>query len=250
MANFFFRLLRGYNHLLNKHKYPVQIVTGGVLWCTGDILCQSLVHFSSTTDDEQEDKGRELRLDWKRVGRMTVYGLGISAPTYAFWYSWLDRAVHSWFARSPHKQLPAWLERRLMEEPISSGSTALKRPTFWQRWNPRRPLTLSDARAIQGRLRLWQIITAKLLADTLVFDPLYLTLFFVTTSAMEGASLTAIREKVRRELPKTYVIDVAVWAPIQTINFRLVPVVYQALVVQTCNIGWNAYLSFVQHGHH
>lgn len=244
-ANFFFRLLRGYNHLLNKHKYPVQIATGGFLWFTGDVLCQSLVHLSSQT----EEKNRApFKLDWMRAARMTVYGLGISAPVYAFWYSWLDKAVHRHFAKEgPTRALPGWLERRLMEEPLNGNA---KPASFLHRWNPNRQLTLADARAMHGRLRTWQMISYKLLADCFIFDPLYLTLFFTSTKAMEGASIGEIKTKLKDDLPTTYLIDVAVWAPIQTVNFRWIPVVYQALAVQTCNIGWNAYLSFVQHGHH
>ena len=179
---------------------------------------------------------------------MAFYGLSISAPVYGFWYGWLDKAVHKHFDKTgPALKLPAWLERRLMEEPLHG---AVSPAGFWHRWNPRAPLTLADARAMHGRLRTWQMIGYKLLADCFIFDPAYLTLFFTATSAMEGYNAGEIKQKLRKEFLMTYAIDVAVWAPIQTLNFRYVPVLYQALVVQGCNIGWNAYLSFVQHGHH
>ena len=83
--------------------------------------------------------------------------------------------------------------------------------------------------------------------DTFVFDPLYLTMFFATTSVMENRPVGEIGKKLREDLLATWIVDIAVWTPIQTMNFRWVPVLYQALVVQSCNIGWNAYLSFVQH---
>ena len=118
-ANFFFRLLRGYNHLLNKHKYPVQIAREDSSGSRG----MSSVRASSIFPHKQRS-GREssFELDWKRAGRMTIYGLGISAPVYAFWYSWLDKAVHRHFAKEgPTRALPGWLERRLMEEPLNNG---------------------------------------------------------------------------------------------------------------------------------
>ena len=83
--------------------------------------------------------------------------------------------------------------------------------------------------------------------DTIVFDPLYLALFFTTTTAMEGLGRVEIWAKLKDDFLSTWLIDVAVWTPIQTANFRFVPVLYQSLVVQSCNIGWNAYLSYVQH---
>lgn len=49
-----------------------------------------------------------------------------------------------------------------------------------------------------------------------------------------------------KELPHTYLVDVALWTPVQLINFRFVPVLYQPLLVNGVNTGWNAYLSFVQ----
>ena len=95
--------------------------------------------------------------------------------------------------------------------------------------------------------RVWEIIGFKLAADCFLFDPAYLALFFTTTNAMEGRQPNEIVNKLSTDLLPTYLVDIAVWLPIQTINFRWVPVVYQALFVQSCNIGWNAYLSFVQH---
>lgn len=256
ISAFFIKLLRHYNHLLHRHPYKIQAVTSTALWFTGDCLCQTLVHASSSDKGGQERT--PFRLDWNRVGLMAMYGCFVSAPCVAFWYSWLDRSVHSYFAKVHQtKTLPAWLQRRLLVESVqqqtqqTTTATFTRQPSsFWQRWNPRKPLTLQDARSIHGRVRLWKIIATKLAADCLLFDPFYLTLFFTSTSLMEGLNFSQIAQKLYTDLPHTYAVDVAVWAPIQTVNFRFVPVAYQALAVQTCNIGWNAYLSYVQHGAH
>lgn len=163
-------------------------------------------------------------IDWKRTGKMTAYGILFSAPAFAFWYSFLDRWSHLVFAvaapgqTAGARRLPLWLQRRV----VAIAPTTL---------------------------RTWKIIGFKLFADTILFDPLYLTLFFTATSLMEGRTLEEILRKLKEDLVKTYCVDVAVWTPIQTMNFRWVPVIYQPLVVQSCNIGWNAYLSHVQHRH-
>lgn len=256
----FGKFFQFYNTILNKHKYPVQIVTGGALWFTGDILCQSLVQTVQLVKDEQDDinkdtlqnsdgnvieltkKRKGIELDWQRLGRMTCYGLFVSAPVYAFWYSYLDRWSHRFFAQSALK-------------PLSTDAVILPGPLrhFFQKFPPiGEPLRLPVMRVLErmpeaATRRVWEIIGFKLAADCFLFDPAYLALFFTATNAMEGRGPTEIAAKLRTDLLPTYLVDIAVWLPIQTINFRWVPVVYQAIFVQSCNIGWNAYLSFVQH---
>ena len=83
-------------------------------------------------------------------------------------------------------------------------------------------------------------------ADMLIFDPPYLSLFFSYTNLLSGYSLRESMSLCAKELPHTYLVDVALWTPIQLINFRFVPVLYQPLLVNGVNTGWNAYLSFVQ----
>jgi len=43
----------------------------------------------------------------------------------------------------------------------------------------------------------------------------------------------------------TYISDSIVWPPLQLFNFSFVPVRYQFLYVNTCNLFWNAFLSYV-----
>ena len=173
-----------------------------------------------------------LRIDWERTFKMTLYGMCISAPTYAFWYGWLEKYSQKIFASQPpgtSLALPRWLVR-LEGWPFTGA--------VWR-----------TLRSHEGstHLRTWKIIGFKLAMDTFVFDPLYLTMFFATTSVMENRATGEIGKKLREDLMATWIVDIAVWTPIQTMNFRWIPVLYQALVVQSCNIGWNAYLSFVQH---
>ena len=218
------RFLWYYNHLLHRYKYPVQIISGGVLWFTGDLISQSIEQANRSNKLDSTDANSII--DWRRIARMTTYGMIFSAPIYTFWYSFLDRITHRVFNREV-----AHIQHHLMKSDCQKNT--LFRSFLHKLTN-------------EG-WRTWSIIGFKLAADTVLFDPAYLGLFFGITSALEGKSLGQIREKLRSEFLRTYLIDVAVWFPIQTMNFKWTPVMYQPLVVQSCNIGWNAYLSFVQH---
>lgn len=248
MRNPFTRFARHYNHLLNKYKYPTQIVTGGVLWFSGDVLCQNLVHLASSNSRDGDGKKREeLKIDWSRVGRMTVYGLAISAPVYGFWYSFLDMWSHRVFGATKMTSVVSNAVSNVVATSVAASNSPSINTTSITANNVRKGLI---RRMSPAALRTWKIIGFKLFADCALFDPAYLSLFFTATSAMEGKGLVEIWNKLKQDLGKTYLIDVAVWFPIQTVNFRFVPVAYQPLVVQSCNIGWNAYLSFVQHDTH
>lgn len=178
---------RWYSATLHQHKYPVQIVSGGILWLSGDLLSQKIA---------QKDT-----IDWSRTLKMTLFGVVVSAPVLTAWYSLLDRYTIKKFGD------------------MHSG----------------------------GARRLWKVVVFKCVADMLVFDPLYLSSFFIGTNVLEGNSFKFMANKIKSEFAGTWFMDVAVWTPVQLINFRLCPVIYQPLIVQLGNIGWNSYLSYVQH---
>jgi hypothetical protein len=80
-----------------------------------------------------------------------------------------------------------------------------------------------------------------------IFDPPYLSLFFTSTTLLSGGNLQDVQQQLTKELPHTYLVDLGVWTPVQLFNFRYVPVLYQPVLVNCVNTGWNAYLSFIQH---
>jgi len=47
----------------------------------------------------------------------------------------------------------------------------------------------------------------------------------------------------------TYAVDWCAWPFLQLINFSLVPLRYQVLYVNVCNLFWNTFLSFMANGH-
>ena len=62
---------------------------------------------------------------------------------------------------------------------------------------------------------------------------------------MSGNSVKDASDKLVLDFSHTYLIDIALWTPIQLFNFRYVPLLYQPVLVNMVNTGWNSYLSFV-----
>jgi protein Mpv17 len=74
-------------------------------------------------------------------------------------------------------------------------------------------------------------VALKVLLDTAIFNPIFLVVFFTSVSLLEGLTVHDIGRKLYRDFVPSYAVDCSVWPPIQTINFRFVPVKFQLLVV-------------------
>ncbi|KAM0682575.1 hypothetical protein MDAP_001806 [Mitosporidium daphniae] len=233
---------RFYNHLLNRYTYPVQMASAGMLWFSGDVLCQYLVwHASSGTElscctsatcpecicdstmtpVQRERSTFTQQIDWPRSVRMTLYGTFFSAPIYTFWFTLLEKLSTHTFKSYPSSVIPSKL---------------LKTPSH-----------LQSAKVSNATSRLLKITAFKTFLDVIVFDPFYLSFFFTVSGCMENRSKEDIKKKLHDELSTTYLTGVAVWLPIQFANFRYIPVPYQPLIVQGVNLFWNSFLSWVQH---
>ena len=241
----FQRFARFYNHLLNRYTYPVQMASAGTLWFSGDVLCQYLVWhskpdppasccafattYSKCNCDSLKAMGNMQRehasflqqMDWSRSLRMTLYGTLFSAPIYTCWFTLLERLSAHTFKSYPSSAI---------------SSTLLQTPSH-----------LQSSKISHATSRLLKITAFKTFLDVIVFDPFYLSFFFIASGCMENRSKAEIKQKLHDELSITFMADVAIWLPIQFANFRYVSVLYQPLVVQGVNLFWNAFLSWVQH---
>src|SRR5690606_14386973 len=72
---------------------------------------------------------------------------------------------------------------------------------------------------------------AKVFVDQCIFGPPELALFFVATSVFAGMNRKEVLEKLNVEFLPTYVLDCAIWPLIQFVNFKYVPLIYHAIVV-------------------
>ncbi|TPX44071.1 hypothetical protein SeLEV6574_g04728 [Synchytrium endobioticum] len=140
---------------------------------------------------------------------MVLFGFCFAGPAYTYWYRFLDRHVVVWMRRG--------LARHTAARNVSQIGLA------------------------------WRVAAVKVALDDLVFEPVYLPTFFAATTLLAGQPPRAAVEQIRAEFWSTYIIDLVLWTPIQLINFRWIPVLYQPVLVNGVNIGWNAFLSYVSH---
>ena len=87
----------------------------------------------------------------------------------------------------------------------------------------------------------------KVALDTVIFNPIFLVVFFSTVSLMEGKGWQHIRRKLYRDFVPSYAVDCSVWPLVQCVNFRLVPVHLQLLVVNLFCYFDDVFISYVQH---
>lgn len=94
--------------------------------------------------------------------------------------------------------------------------------------------------------RTMKNVGMKVLLDTAIFNPIFLIVFFTVVSLLEGLTMNDIGHKLYRDFVPSYAVDCSVWPPIQTVNFRFVPVKFQLLVV---NLGCYFDDVFLSYGH-
>jgi len=88
---------------------------------------------------------------------------------------------------------------------------------------------------------------AKVFADTAVFNPPLLVVYYAATGVLEGKTAEKIKEKVENSWLDAYLAACMFWPFVQILNFRLIPAAMQANVVNTVGIGWQSYLSYSNH---
>uniref|UniRef100_A0A0D6R867 Uncharacterized protein n=1 Tax=Araucaria cunninghamii TaxID=56994 RepID=A0A0D6R867_ARACU len=89
-----------------------------------------------------------------------------------------------------------------------------------------------------------QFVTAKLAADTLLFGPVHLLVFFTYMGLASGKNLYQVKEDVKRDFLPAFLMEGGTWTLVQTVNFRFVPVRYQLLYVNFFCLLDSAFLSW------
>ncbi|KAJ3071259.1 hypothetical protein HDU98_005605 [Podochytrium sp. JEL0797] len=208
----FARGFASYTRFVKRNPLGSQCLVAGLLWSAGDILSQKITH---SHEHKRllgpEEQPTNTSIDWKRVGIMSTYGFFIAGPLYTFWYKTLDKFVEPMLVKLLRKRT----------HPIATH--------------------LSKHRL------MWSVALTKVACDNFLFEPPYLSVFFLATHTMSGATPGEAVRHLKADFWPTYVTDVLVWTPIQIINFRFVPVHFQPQFVNAFNIGWNAFLSYMQH---
>merc|ERR1711916_231793 len=63
----------------------------------------------------------------------------------------------------------------------------------------------------------------------------------------EGKTVHDGIESIKRDYVNVFVADSILWPGVQAVNFKFVPVQYNALVVNSVCVGWNCFLSHTTH---
>jgi len=89
-----------------------------------------------------------------------------------------------------------------------------------------------------------------IIADQIIFAPIYTIVFLTTVSAanyykQDKAPIQKAFEHTNNAFKPTYLADCIIWPPLQLINFMYIPLQYQVLYVNVCNLGWNTFLSYM-----
>ncbi|KAL6627143.1 hypothetical protein ACP70R_030869 [Stipagrostis hirtigluma subsp. patula] len=94
------RLWRWYQQCLASHPVRTQVVSSGILWGLGDIGAQAVTHYSASSSarphhhaKNPEEKDKEFKIDWKRVGITSSFGFAFVGPVGHYWYEYLDHFI-------------------------------------------------------------------------------------------------------------------------------------------------------------
>lgn len=83
--------------------------------------------------------------------------------------------------------------------------------------------------------------------DQALWGPFVVGLFWSTNGILEGKSPAEVYEKVKFAFLPVYSKSVMVFGPTAIISFTFVPLQHRLLVGQTVGLGWNTYISYINH---
>ena len=98
---------------------------------------------------------------------------------------------------------------------------------------------------------------AKAAITAVIMSPPNNALYLGSTAALENALrpsprpwphvAEAAHAKIQNELVTIVLNSAKLWVPINTLSWYLLPTHYRMLTISIVNVGWNAYISLVQH---
>jgi protein Mpv17 len=88
-------------------------------------------------------------------------------------------------------------------------------------------------------------VASKVLIDQTMWNPIFGLMFFGYLNVVEGKSFSDYTSKLKADLPTAVMGSWAVWVPAHTINFAFVPPAQRLLYINSIQIGYNIFLSFL-----
>ncbi|SAL95051.1 hypothetical protein [Absidia glauca] len=93
----------------------------------------------------------------------------------------------------------------------------------------------------------FKALVKKVAIDQVLFAPVFIGVFFSTQGLFEGKSLDQIKEKLDHGYTTAVVNNYKLWPAVQFFNFYFVPLNHRLMVTNVVALGWNSYLSWINH---
>lgn len=94
--------------------------------------------------------------------------------------------------------------------------------------------------------RTLKIVLKKVAIDQLVCSPLYITVFFATTCALEKTTFEEFKQEVIHKGWRLYLAEWIIWPPAQVFNFYILPPRFRVLYDNIISLGYDIYTSYVK----
>lgn len=88
-------------------------------------------------------------------------------------------------------------------------------------------------------------VASKVVIDQVFWNPIFACTFFTYLGLAEGKSMNDIVTKIKADVKTAVMGSWAVWVPAHTINFAFIPSHQRLLYINTIQIGYNVFLSFL-----
>ena len=88
-------------------------------------------------------------------------------------------------------------------------------------------------------------VATKVAIDQTMWNPIFGLMFFGYLNLMEGKSFEDYTNKIKADLKTAVMGSWSVWIPAHTINFAFIPPSQRLLYINTIQIGYNVFLSFL-----
>jgi len=88
-------------------------------------------------------------------------------------------------------------------------------------------------------------VATKVAIDQTIWNPIFGLMFFGYLNLLEGKSFEDYTNKIKADLKTAVMGSWAVWVPAHTINFAFIPPSQRLLYINTIQIGYNVFLSFL-----
>lgn len=87
-------------------------------------------------------------------------------------------------------------------------------------------------------------VVLKIILDQTIFVPPYLFTLMFLLYGLQGNTFDNIMEKIKKNFLTVYKVHADIWCDSQLINYMVVPLNYQVLVLHTASCFWNVFLSW------